>query len=176
MKDTLNLGKINPNEQRNKVPKHIPSMVHPDTLFTFMTDFGFLLGCLEHKMLSPRYCEEDVRYLNLRRVKSLAYPMKCFCDISLKKLKVHMDWYGDYGIAFGKEWGMRHNIQPVHYLNEESDLRKDITEVLKAALNEEKAGSKTHEMLKNYLLHELDQFTRNYTQTTKRGLLTTNKG
>lgn len=49
-----------------------------------------------------------------------------------------MDWYGDYGIAFGKEWGMRHNIQPVHYLNEESDLRKDITEVLKAALNEEK--------------------------------------
>ena len=155
MKDTLNLGKINPNEQRNKVPKHIPSKVHPDTLFTFMTDFGFLLGCLEHKMLSPRYCEEDVRYLNLRRVKSLAYPMKCFCDISLKKLKVHMDWYGDYGIAFGKEWGMRHNIQPVHYLNEESDLRKDITEVLKAALNEEKAGSKTHEMLKNYLLHEL---------------------
>ena len=155
MKDTLNLGKINPNEQRNKVPKHIPSKVHPDTLFTFMTDFGFLLGCLEHKMLSPRYCEEDVRYLNLRRVKSLAYPMKCFCDISLKKLKVHMDWYGDYGIAFKKEWGMRHNIQPVHYLNEESDLRKDITEVLKAALNEEKAGSKTHEMLKNYLLHEL---------------------
>ena len=66
-----------------------------------------------------------------------------------------MDWYGDYGIAFGKEWGMRHNIQPVHYLNEESDLRKDNTEVLKAALNEEKAGSKTHEMLKNYLLHEL---------------------
>ena len=176
MKDTLNLGKINPNEQRNKVPKHIPSKVHPDTLFTFMTDFGFLLGCLEHKMLSPRYCEEDVRYLNLRRVKSLAYPMKCFCDISLKKLKVHMDWYGDYGIAFKKEWGMRHNIQPVHYLNEESDLRKDITEVLKAALNEEKAGSKTHEMLKNYLLHELGHFTRNYTQTTKRGLLTTNKG
>lgn len=103
MKDTLNLGKINPNEQRNKVPKHIPSKVHPDTLFTFMTDFGFLLGCLEHKMLSPRYCEEDVRYLNLRKVKSLAYPMKCFCDISLKKLKVHMDWYGDYGIAFRKE-------------------------------------------------------------------------
>lgn len=160
MKDTLNLGKINPNEQRNKVPKHIPSKVHPDTLFTFMTDFGFLLGCLEHKMLSPRYCEEDVRYLNLRKVKSLAYPMKCFCDISLKKLKVHMDWYGDYGIAFRKEWGMQHNIQPVHYLNEESDLRKDITEVLKAALNEEKAGSKTHEMLKNYLLHELHRLTR----------------
>ena len=27
-----------------------------------------------------------------------------------------------------------------------------------------------------YLIHDLSQFTRNYTQTTKRGLLTTNKG
>ena len=27
-----------------------------------------------------------------------------------------------------------------------------------------------------YLNHDLGQFTRNYTQTTKRGLLTTNKG
>ena len=73
--------------------------------------------------------------------------MKCFCDISLKKLKVHMDWYVTMELRLGKN-GMQHNIQPVHYLNEESDLRKDITEVLKAALNEEKAGSKTHEMLK----------------------------
>ena len=28
----------------------------------------------------------------------------------------------------------------------------------------------------NYLVIDLGQFTRNYTQTTKRGLLTTNKG
>ena len=28
----------------------------------------------------------------------------------------------------------------------------------------------------NYLCYELGQFTRNYTQTIKRGLLTTNKG
>ena len=30
--------------------------------------------------------------------------------------------------------------------------------------------------LPEYLQHDLSQFTRNYTQTTKRGLLTTNKG
>ena len=30
--------------------------------------------------------------------------------------------------------------------------------------------------LENYLYFTLGQFTRNYTQTTKRGLLTTNKG
>lgn len=66
-----------------------------------------------------------------------------------------MDWYGDYGIAFRKKWGMDHNIQPIHYLNETSDLRKDISTVFESVLNEEKSESKTHEMLKNYLLHEL---------------------
>ena len=155
MKDTLNLGKINPNEQRNKIPKHIPSKVHPDILFTFMTKMEYLLNCLQHKMVSPRYCEEDVRYLKIKGVKSLAYPMKCFCDINLQKLNLHMDWYGDYGIAFYKKWGMEHNIQPLHYLNETSDLLEDFSRVFNAILKEEKTEFKTHEMLKNYLLHEL---------------------
>lgn len=155
MKDTLNLGKINPNEQRNKIPKHIPSKVHPDILFTFMPKLEYLLNCLQYKMVSPRYCEEDIGYLKIKGVKSLAYPMKCFCDINLQKLNLHMEWYGDYGIAFRKKWGMDHNIQPIHYLNETSDLRKDISTVFESVLNEEKSESKTHEMLKNYLLHEL---------------------
>lgn len=155
MKDTLNLGKINPNEQRNKIPKHIPSKVHPDILFTFMPKLEYLLNCLQYKMVSPRYCKEDIGYLKIKGVKSLAYPMKCFCDINLQKLNLHMDWYGDYGIAFRKKWGMDHNIQPIHYLNETSDLRKDISTVFESVLNEEKSESKTHEMLKNYLLHEL---------------------
>ena len=34
----------------------------------------------------------------------------------------------------------------------------------------------TAETYRNYLKNRLGQFTRNYTQTTKRGLLTTNKG
>ena len=148
MKDTLNLGKINPNEQRNKVPKHIPSKVHPDTLFTFMTDFGFLLGCLEHKMLSPRYCEEDVRYLNLRRVKSLAYPMKCFCDINLHKMQSHMKYYGNYGIAFFKDWGINHKLQPVQYMNEKSFLTEQYISSFKASLNDNES---VNVEIKNYL-------------------------
>ena len=86
MKDTLNLGKINPNEQRNKVPKHIPSKVHPDTLFTFMPKLEYLLNCLQYKMVSPRYCEEDIGYLKIKGVKSLAYPMKCFATLTYRNL------------------------------------------------------------------------------------------
>ena len=57
-------------------------------------------------MLSPRYCEEDIRYLKISNLKRMAYPMKCFCDINIHKLTEHLDWYGYYGLAFSKEWGM----------------------------------------------------------------------
>ena len=74
---------------------------------------------------------------------------KCFCDIPLHcvgkrfPLKViddtsgldeeivkqlnagstHTDFYGEYGIAFSKTWAKKKNIQPVHYISEESTYR-----------------------------------------------------
>ena len=159
MKDTMNLGKINPQEREfKKIEKktdHIPSKIHPDTLFTFTTRLEYLLKYLKNRMISPRYCDEDIGYLKIMGMRSIAYPMKCFCDINMQKLDVHMAWYGDYGIAFYKSWGMERNIQPVHYLNEKADLRNDISKVFRAVLREDVVGTKTHEMLKDYLLHEL---------------------
>lgn len=159
MKEQINLGQINL-EDREPVRKlkkvdHVPSVIHPDTLFTFTTKLEYLIKYLKYKMISPRYCEEDIGYLKIKGMRYIAYPMKCFCDINMQKLDVHMEWYGDYGIAFYKNWGMERNIQPVHYLNEKADLRGTITKVLRAALKEEGAESKTHTMLKDYLLHEL---------------------
>lgn len=159
MENSVNLGKVDlesrKSEEIRRVSNHVPSTINPDTLFTFTTQLEFLLKYLKNRMISPRYCEEDVRYLYIKGIKYIAYPMKCFCDINMRKLNYHMEWYGDYGIAFDKDWGMKHNIQPVYYLNENSDLRKDISKVFRAVIKEEERGSKTHEMLKNYLLHEL---------------------
>lgn len=30
--------------------------------------------------------------------------MKCFCDINLHRIGMHLDWYGYYGLAFEKNW------------------------------------------------------------------------
>ena len=113
---------------------YISSKVDPDTLFTFTSDLKWLIESLEKKMLSPRYNEEDIRYLGSRKIKKLIVPMKCFCDINLSKLAIHMDWYGDYGIAFEKKWGIDRGLQPIQYINPSSILCDDLSAVFREAL------------------------------------------
>ena len=51
---------------------------------------------------------------------------------------------------------MQNDIQPVHYLNENSTLRKDISDTFQRILKEDdKEETETQIMLKDYLLHEL---------------------
>lgn len=135
--------------------KHIPSVVDPDTLFTFTTDLKWLIESLENKMLSPRYNEEDISYLGNNKYKKLTIPMKCFCDINLSKLDKHMDWYGDYGIAFEKKWGIDHGIQPIHYINPNSILCNDLSTVFKEAISDTDKDNKVCLDLKNELLLDL---------------------
>ena len=111
---------------------------------------------LHKKRISPRYCEEDISYLKVKEHKSVAIPMKCFCDIAITKLGFHMEWYGNYGIAFPKVWGKKHGLQQVQYLNDASALRYDMTEALNASFKSmgKKCGV-NESILRNYLLHEL---------------------
>ena len=151
----MDLGKVSKTEHKVN-NEHVPSTIQPDTLFTFTTEFKWLISMLKNKMISPRYCSEDIEYLKIDGIKKIAYPMRCFCDINLQKLDYNMSWYGNYGIAFEKSWGMQNDIQPVHYLNENSTLRKDISDTFQRILKEgDKEETETQIMLKDYLLHEL---------------------
>lgn len=135
---------------------HIPSKVQADTLFTFTTSVKYLMDSLEKRMIPPRYCAEDIRYLRIKKIKKIAYPMKCFCDINLHRLEDHLSWYGYYGLAFSKEWGMKHGVQPVQYINPDSEMRKDYTRAFGAALEiEPKTQSSQTKALKDYMLHQL---------------------
>lgn len=149
----LSLGKAKPNRQREK---HIPSTIQADTLFTFTTELEYLITTIRNKMISPRYCEEDIRYLRIPKIKKMAYPMKCFCDINLHRLNVHLEWYGYYGLAFSKEWGMKNGIQPMQYINPDSALRKDFSSAFSSALNlsiEKETNAQLK--MKSFLLHEM---------------------
>lgn len=81
-----------------------------DTLFNFMKEREFLERTIKNKKISARYCKENVEYLNLG-ISEIAFPMKCFCDINMHKLGEHLAWYGYYGIAFSKKWGMKQGIR-----------------------------------------------------------------
>lgn len=115
--------------------QHIPSKVQADTLFTFTSQLDFIKKPIKTRMLSPRYCAENIDYLNIDKFKKLAYPMRCFCDINLHRLGEHLEWYGYYGLAFSKEWGMKNRIQPIQYINPESHLCVDFGQAFNAALN-----------------------------------------
>lgn len=134
-------------EIRNIEPDYIHSS---NTVFSFMKREEYLKKALFNKCLSPRYCEENIEYLNLmnegKRIKTVLVLQKCFCDIPLhrimehfplallenkkdlddnetKKLgeeSTHTDFYGEYGIAFFKNWVQERNFQPVQYINPKS--------------------------------------------------------
>lgn len=107
-----------------------------DSLFNFMKQYDYLVRALKNKKLAPRYCEEDTKYLGLKDFSSIYVLQKCFCDIPLheitKKNRVltiegksstelsHTDFYGEFGIAFSKDWCLSKNFQPIHYINEKS--------------------------------------------------------
>ena len=67
-----------------------------------------------------------------------------------------MDWYGYFGLAFSKEWGMRKGIQPIQYINPYSELRKDFTSLFSKALQSDYSpNNELENQLKDYMLHEL---------------------
>lgn len=136
--------------------KHIPSTVQADTLFTFTNQLDWIINPLRSKMLSPRYCVEDISYLGIEDMKRIAIPMRCFCDINLHRLGDHLSWYGHYGLAFSKDWGMKKRIQPLQYINPESYLCKDFATAFHAALNDEsEEKSEAQKKLQNYILHQI---------------------
>ena len=147
-------GEVNQIAEQSET--HIPSKVQADTLFTFTSEPEFLIEYIKLKMIAPRYCEEDVEYLSIPGIKKMAYPMKCFCDINLHKIDEHLSWYGYYGLAFSKEWGMKNGIQPIQYINPSSELRKDFSVAFSAALKiKVDTQSEEHKLMKSFLLHEI---------------------
>ncbi|MGR6020507.1 abortive infection system antitoxin AbiGi family protein [Bacillus paranthracis] len=103
----------------------------------------------------PRYYEEKIGYLEIEELEKIAFPMSCFCDIHLNKLVPHMVNYGSYGIGLSKEWGIRQGIQPIHYINKHSNLRKDFSIILSKAINDSPEKSDENNDYNNYLLHDL---------------------
>ena len=136
----------NPNSQQSE---YQPTIQSANTLFHFEKKAEYLFSIIEKMAIVPRYCVEDVDYLEIG-IDEIAYPMLCFCDINLHKIQEHMDFYGEYGIAFSKRWGISRGIQPIQYVNPGSILRHDFTEAFQTAMNgtEENAAQ-------NYLLSHM---------------------
>lgn len=74
----------------------------------------------------PRYCLEDISWINETDGNHMAFPMVCFCDIPLSRISEHVAFYGNYGLGLTKEWANKNGLNPVLYLASENNLTKEI--------------------------------------------------
>lgn len=137
---------ISLNVEKREVEVYTPPKQSANTLFRFFKKSDYLFDAIKNKAMIPRYYEENVEYLNIN-FRQLAYPMVCFCDITIHRLEEHMKFYGNYGIAFSKSWGIQKGIQPIQYVNKHSILCSDFSEAFKTSMKEEKEDSATNFLL-----------------------------
>ena len=104
-----------------------------NTFFHFVNKFNYLNEMISDKKIYPRYCKESLEYLDLD-IKNISVAMKCFCNIPLHMVQAHKKEYGTYCIGLTKEWGLRNNLQPVIYYNQESSFYNSIRKSYNAAM------------------------------------------
>ncbi|WP_028977718.1 abortive infection system antitoxin AbiGi family protein [Sporolactobacillus terrae] len=129
-----------------------------NVLCHFSKKLKYLVDTLKHQAFIPRYNNEIIDYLNIEELKEVSFPMTCFCDIKFTKLKSHVHFYGNYGIALRKEWGLSNNIQPIQYINPCSQLMKDFSIAMNYALSstdKDNMDKLIEPVYKNYLLDHL---------------------
>lgn len=134
-----------------------------NSIFHFMKKSDYLINALKQKALIPRYCREDMSYLNLNidnniSFDEIAIPQKCFCDIPLHKItskfqicdnsipsssNMHTDFYGEYALAFSKKWGENKQLQPIQYINTQSFYFHTLRNYILNSLNSDDLSNET---------------------------------
>ena len=150
------------------------SIISSNSLFHFTPRAEYLIGILTNDF-HPRYCYEEISLTSSEEIKATkkvqcAIPMVCFCDIPLGQIKNHIKTYGSYGLGMTKEWGIKMNLNPLIYLNQNSQLSNSISQIGEILndriLNSDGTGKSESAMieflkLSKYLKHYEGDFLRN---------------
>lgn len=145
----MDLSHVAVSVENRKEELYTPPRQSANTLFRFFEKSDFLFETIEKQAMIPRYYSENIKYLNIG-MRQIAYPMICFCDITVHRLEEHINLYGKYGIAFSKYWGIEKGIQPLQYVNKHSILCQDFSEAFNYSLQREQ-----EDPAKNFLLTQM---------------------
>ena len=127
--ETTILSPVNiPSE--NNIGNQLIPQTSANFLCNFMRKPEYLKTIIRNMAIKPRYFEEKIDYLGIPEWTTITFPMTCFCDIPLTRVRSHMKEYGDYGIALSKRYCISKDVQPILYLNKNNRIKKDLSEVL----------------------------------------------
>lgn len=76
----------------------------------------------------PSYCKEEIHYG--KTYLRYAIPMISFCDIPLTRVTDHVKKYGSYAIGLATEWATKNKLNPVLYIEKNSNLSTGLLKVL----------------------------------------------
>ena len=131
------------------------SVTSANILCKYMKKSDYLYDILKCSAIKPRYVKEIIDYLGIIGINSITIPMICFCDIPFSKVSKHTDNYGEYGIAFYKNKCSVKNVQPVTYVNPDSNYYSDLKETISKLLNSDDILEDEWRYLANFMLTQL---------------------
>lgn len=97
-----------------------------NSIIHFTNNSAALKGILKDNF-KLSYCLESP-ILDNRSI-NFYVPMVSFCDIPLSEVKEHITKYGPYGLGLTKEWAERKRLNPVLYIDKNSELSKSYRKV-----------------------------------------------
>jgi len=72
---------------------------------------------------------EDTSWLGYKEFPYIAYPIVCFCDIPLSRIKDHVGFYGEYGLGMTKEWAEANGLNPVIYVSSDNAVAQSFRDL-----------------------------------------------
>jgi|ERR1035437_6905538 hypothetical protein len=123
----------------NKISQTLSST----TLFNFTDSIKYLMDNLENGFYVS-YTYEKLPHANIGYI----IPMACFCDIPLGQIKIHLTWYGNFGIGINKKYARKeYEICPVWYVHSHN---REIRNLVRQKNHNELAENKLLPYFKQY--------------------------
>ncbi|WP_322547766.1 abortive infection system antitoxin AbiGi family protein [Stenotrophomonas geniculata] len=108
-----------------------------NSIIHFTDSLEKLLGILQQGFI-VKYCRETFSLKG--EEETLHVPMVSFCDIPFSQIKNHIDSYGCYGVGLSKDWAIRNRLNPVLYVQDESNLARSYYALMTFLHSKETAG------------------------------------
>jgi hypothetical protein len=113
-------------------------VISSNTLFHFTSSLEMLVNILKNEFsphLSLEFISEILDSQNKEEDRTI--PMVSFCDLPLSQVGEHLSFYGKYGIGMRKEWGIRNKLNPVMYIEPNSNLSNHLNRLITTLIKSE---------------------------------------
>lgn len=93
--------------------------ISSNSIFHFTSSKENLKGILSDNF-KIKYCRELMPFKEEEL--GVYVPMVSFCEIPLSRVKDHVSKYGGYGVGLDRSWAIRNRLNPVTYVEKDSNL------------------------------------------------------